>query len=310
MCGIFGASGKPDSGTIVALGCQLESRGTDSSGLAWIDHMKKSILVSKVVERGSVAFPLLLKDDVEKASNSSCVIGHTRMASTGKVNIKNAHPFYIDNVVFAHNGVISNYQTFGRDKTCDSMCLIKGIKERNFEPFNGSIALVWIENGKLHAYRKGNPLFRGKKKDAIYLASEKSMLARVGCKKIKELTEGMVYAFDKTSIVDTTKVKENTCNYSVGTQEKWWKEYENNSDWEWGDISAEEKAIDAGLDYYEKDGKLCYGKVKKTEQEYLDKMFKKTLDEKDTELDELNSDMPIHRMTDREWNRYKKYGGV
>ena len=68
MCGIFGGSGKLDNKTLTSLGCQSESRGADSSGLAWIDNLKKSILISKVIERGTVAFPLMLAKDVEKAS--------------------------------------------------------------------------------------------------------------------------------------------------------------------------------------------------------------------------------------------------
>jgi hypothetical protein len=238
------------------------------------------------------------------------------MASTGKVNVKNAHPFFIDDIVFAHNGVISNYQSFGRDKSCDSMCLIKGIKDRNFQPFNGSIALVWIESGKLHAYRKGNPLFRGRKNDAMYLASEKSMLARVGCKKIKELTEGMIYKFDKTSIVDTTKVKENTCSYVMGSQEKWWKEYERTGNWKWVDIE-EETAKDAGLDYYKKDGVRFYGKSKEQEMDELEERYIQQWrkeDEKEKEMSELNSDVPVHRMTAAEWAEYEHeiehYGGA
>ncbi len=306
MCGIFGGSGKLDKDVLTSIGCQSESRGMDSSGLAWLDNLKQSILVSKVVERGSVAFPLLLEKEVHKASEASCMIGHTRMASTGKVSIKNAHPFFMDDIVFAHNGIITNYMKFGKAE-CDSVCLIKGIKDKNFEPFEGSVALVWIEKGKLNAYRKGNPLFRGRKNDGLYLASEKSILARVGCKKIKELTEGMIYTFNKTQIVQTVKIKENNVSYCIGTQEKWWKEYETHA-FGVGFIPETHKEEDAeiknlGLDYFMKDGKRYYGRMPSEEETQLEKEYHA--------LAQINSSPGsngrIHSMTDAEWERN---GGV
>lgn len=316
MCGIFGSSGNIDFDILISLGCQSESRGTDSSGLAWIDHLKKSILVSKVVERGSVAFPILLKDGVKKAAKSNCMIGHTRMASTGTVNTKNAHPFCDGNIVFAHNGVISNYKEFDDElgkKECDSMCLIKGIKEKNFAPFQGSVALVWIENDKLHAYRKGNPLFRGKCNGGVYLASEKSMLARVGCKKIKELTEGTIYTFDKCAITETIKVKENKIVYYVGSQELWWKEYEKDPEgWEAKQneefekegkklaLEEKEELEDTGLGFFYHEGKKHFGNVK----DYAKKL--------DIEYEIITQpDKKIHDLTEKEWEiNQEACGGI
>jgi len=303
MCGIFGGSGKLEKNILISLGCQSESRGTDSSGLAWIDKLKRSILVSKVTERGTVAFPVLLDKDIKQASKSNAMIGHTRMASTGKVNTKNAHPFFIDNIVFAHNGVISNYEKFG-NHDCDSVCLLDGIKERNFEKFIGSIALVWIENGKLQAYRKGNPIFRGKRGSALYLASEKSMLARVKCKKIKELTEGMIYTFDNGQIVETVKVKENNQFYYIGSQLKFSQKYDLTDDcsywnnWPENQMTKQEKKElnESGLGFFNRDGKRYYGKL---DQEYEDAMNNlDAVDEKDIELSKEKSKNPIIKLED------------
>lgn len=204
MCGIMAGSGKLDIDVVRSLCCQNVTRGKDSAGIAWVEDNKA--IIEKVAEHPLVAFNKTL--NLARATKSGTMLGHTRQATTGHVIDKNAHPFLVGGIAFAHNGIIINHHKFGKYQV-DSQCLIHGIVKKNFAKFVGSIALVWIEKGKLHAYRRGNPLHRGIKDGALYLASESIFLQRVGCEKIKELVEGVIYSFDNGKVKSTKVVPRN-----------------------------------------------------------------------------------------------------
>lgn len=217
MCGLIGGSGKIESRYLVALGCLSESRGRDSAGIAW--EMAGTMNTCKIAQNPLVAFPVVLSAGIRAAAKSgNPLIGHTRQATTGAVTSKNAHPFYDpeSKIAWAHNGMIFNHATFGTFEV-DSECLIAGIKKQDFTAFNGPIALLWLEGGKLHAFRKGNPLYRGIKRKAVYLASEKGMLEEIDCQKIKELSEGHIYVWNGMNIESSKSVPCNKTYYKRST---------------------------------------------------------------------------------------------
>lgn len=206
MCGLIGGTGKVEARYLVALGCLAEDRGSDSAGVAW--QVGDNLRIAKVAKNPLVAYPVDLAPALRHAAKySGAVIGHTRQATQGAVTARNAHPFLDKEarIAWAHNGIIINDDEFGKFEV-DSECLIGGIKKRDFSPYHGPIALLWIEDGKLHAFRKTNPLHRGIKRGAVYLASEADMLKAIGCHKIKELSEGFVYAWNGNTLESTTKV--------------------------------------------------------------------------------------------------------
>jgi hypothetical protein len=180
-----------------------EDRGTDSVGIAYVSN--NEVRIAKVAERPCVGLNTTLRKEVTEAAVSGMFIGHTRAATQGEVTSKNAHPFLDDGIAFAHNGIISNDEKFGKYEV-DSQSLIHGIKARDFAAYEGPIALVWIEEGKLHAYRGGNPLYRGRHNGATYLASESEFLKAVGCTHIRELAEGMIYTFHDATRITTKRV--------------------------------------------------------------------------------------------------------
>lgn len=206
MCGLFAGVGKLNSNRIIALGSMNEDRGTDSVGLAYLD--KGTVTIAKVAERPCVALNVSLRKAVTEAAISGVFIGHTRQATQGSVTSRNAHPFLDQGIAFAHNGIIINDHEFGKYEV-DSESLIHGIKGKDFSKYEGCIALVWIEEGKLKAFRCGNPLYRGRHNGSTYLASDKAYLASVGCTSIKELSEGLIYTFHNATQLTTERVKKN-----------------------------------------------------------------------------------------------------
>ena len=105
MCGIVGYIGTQEAEDILMTGLKrLEYRGYDSAGLAVVNgsgmHMQK--------KEGKV-------DDLRQAINGQPIrgtlgVGHTRWATLGPPNDRNAHPHTNTDETFAlvHNGIIEN----------------------------------------------------------------------------------------------------------------------------------------------------------------------------------------------------------
>ncbi len=118
MCGIVGYTGRKEAEPILVEGLRrLEYRGYDSAGLATVTgsrlHLrKKAGRIQGLVQhlRGQPA--------------PGCVgVGHTRWATHGPANDRNAHPHVGgDNLVaVVHNGVIENYGTLKRQLEADGV---------------------------------------------------------------------------------------------------------------------------------------------------------------------------------------------
>ena len=106
MCGIVGYIGKNDA--LVNLKSKiklLEYRGYDSSGLCVVDSKTNNFYIKKTV--GTID---KIKD--LKKIESFVGISHTRWATHGKINEKNAHPQLSQNsmISIVHNGIVENYQ--------------------------------------------------------------------------------------------------------------------------------------------------------------------------------------------------------
>ena len=109
MCGIVAVTGYKKALPLLINGLEkLEYRGYDSAGVAIINSETKKIICNKA--EGKLKN---LKSLIDNKNISGTVgIGHTRWATHGKPEVKNAHP-HMDTsgkVAVVQNGIIENFQ--------------------------------------------------------------------------------------------------------------------------------------------------------------------------------------------------------
>ena len=108
MCGIVGYIGPMDSTPIIMNGLKrLEYRGYDSAGIAVIRGDKIEI------RRDAGKLERLSQLVQDSPLNGNVGIGHTRWATHGEPNTRNAHPHMgmTGDVVLVHNGIVENFST-------------------------------------------------------------------------------------------------------------------------------------------------------------------------------------------------------
>ena len=104
MCGIIGYAGSRPALNYILEGLKrLEYRGYDSWGVALKSN--PSLIVKKYVG------PISRHEFTLKNADARIGIGHTRWATHGKVDEKNAHPHVCceNKIAVVHNGIIENY---------------------------------------------------------------------------------------------------------------------------------------------------------------------------------------------------------
>ena len=197
MCGIIGIIGKNAvAGPLLDALKRLEYRGYDSAGIA--------TLVDGGIERRRAEGKL---ENLESRIQSEPIagttgIGHTRWATHGVPNEKNAHPHATKSVAVVHNGIIENYQVLrdelaaaGRELASDTdtevvVHLISLGLERGESPakatkaaldrLEGAFALGIVfagEDDLMIAARQGSPLAIGIGDGEMYLGSDALALA-------------------------------------------------------------------------------------------------------------------------------------
>ena len=106
MCGIVAYLGKYDAYPVILEGLKrLEYRGYDSAGIM---IPKDGIVIHK--KKGKV---IELENAIGENLSGSIGMGHTRWATHGEPNDKNAHPHISGDgkIVLVHNGIIENHET-------------------------------------------------------------------------------------------------------------------------------------------------------------------------------------------------------
>ena len=208
MCGIIGIIGKDAvAEKLLAALRRLEYRGYDSAGIA--------TLVDGGIDRRRAEGKL---DNLERRLAKEPIagrtgIGHTRWATHGMPNERNAHPHATDRVAIVHNGIIENYQALrdelvaaGRKLASDTDTevvahLITRYLEEGDAPaeatkralarLEGAFALGIVfagEDDLMIAARRGSPLAIGIGSGEMYLGSDALALA--------PLTDSILYLED------------------------------------------------------------------------------------------------------------------
>ena len=105
MCGIVGVVGQvPAAAPILDALRRLEYRGYDSAGIATLERgllaRRRAVGKLKNLESKLTCEPLV----------GLIGIGHTRWATHGRPNEKNAHLHAVEGVAVVHNGIIENHR--------------------------------------------------------------------------------------------------------------------------------------------------------------------------------------------------------
>lgn len=212
MCGIVAYIGPKEAYPILIKGLQrLEYRGYDSAGVIMQDQGKFNLYK----KAGKVAG--LQEFASQKPLQGNIGIGHTRWATHGEPNDRNAHPHLSNSgdLALVHNGIIENYASIKKqlsnsgytfESDTDTEVLVNFIEEiKKQEDVSldeavrialneviGAYAIVVMDRTNpdvLIAARKGSPLVLGIAEDAFYLASDATPII--------EFTKNVVYLDDK-----------------------------------------------------------------------------------------------------------------
>ena len=210
MCGIVAYIGKREAYPIIIKGLQrLEYRGYDSAGIALqnngLNVYKKAGKVSDLVEH------------VKDSSLAGYIgMGHTRWATHGEPNDRNAHPHLSEsgNLCIIHNGIIENYapikeelkkrgHTFKSDTDTEVLIhLIEDIQNNSGSSLDEAVRLALcevvgayaivvmsaLEPDRLIAARKGSPIVLGIGENEFFVASDATPIV--------EYTKTVVYLND------------------------------------------------------------------------------------------------------------------
>ncbi len=108
MCGIVGlVNGHAVAKDLVKAIGRLEYRGYDLVGLA---VGGPGFAVRKVAGQGMTLSDMLDAADAEVELSGHAGIAHTRWATHGRAEVRNAHPHVFGGVAVVHNGIIENHQ--------------------------------------------------------------------------------------------------------------------------------------------------------------------------------------------------------
>ena len=198
MCGIVGVLGTHEAAPILVEALKrLEYRGYDSAGIATVNG------AGKLDRRRAVGKLVNLSDRlVHDPLAGKAGIGHTRWATHGAPNEKNAHPHRSGPVAVVHNGIIENFRELRNELAAEGHApetdtdtetvamLARHHLDSGMTPvqaaratlarLEGAFALAFLFEGEedlMIVARKGSPLAIGHGDAEMYVGSDAIALA-------------------------------------------------------------------------------------------------------------------------------------
>jgi len=218
MCGIIGIVGKQSvAERLIESLKRLEYRGYDSAGIAGV--------IGEKVERRRAQGKIKALEAVlaEQPLVATVGIGHTRWATHGAPNVKNAHPHTAGRVTLVHNGIIENFaelkaelaaagRTFSSDTDTEVIAhlidaeLATGLPpldafKATLDRLTGAYALAVLIEGEQNLIlgaRRGSPLVVGEGQGEMFLGSD-ALAVGPFTNRVIYLDEGDYVALDHDS---------------------------------------------------------------------------------------------------------------
>jgi glucosamine--fructose-6-phosphate aminotransferase (isomerizing) len=219
MCGIIGISGgTPVTDRLLDSLKRLEYRGYDSAGVAALGeggHLDRRRASGKIRNLEAVLR--------ERPLPATVGIGHTRWATHGAPNERNAHPHITDRVAVVHNGIIENFAELKRDllaaghvfaSDTDTEVIAHLIQSRldagdapvaalkaTLDRLHGAYALAVLIQGEgdlVLGARRGSPLVVGWGDDEMFIGSD-ALAVGPFTNKVTYLEEGDYVAIHRNS---------------------------------------------------------------------------------------------------------------
>lgn len=191
-----------------------------STGVAAAFKGKKRHIEYLVDKEVTDPFDFLFTPEVVKElEGASCVIGHCRHATVGKINTDNAHPYEFEHIIGAHNGTVMSLQNEAdRKGTTDSYLLYKmlndeGIDETIKRVGSGAYALTWFDkrDNTLNLLRNDQrPLFLMTAPGTVYWASEADFLNLVGSRSTLKVEKPCIIPANTLHTIDLTNMSTTT----------------------------------------------------------------------------------------------------
>jgi glucosamine--fructose-6-phosphate aminotransferase (isomerizing) len=215
MCGIIGIVGvKPVTERLIDSLKRLEYRGYDSAGVATIENGR--------VDRRRASGKLRALEGLLAAEplGGTVGIGHTRWATHGAPNLRNAHPQTSGRVTLVHNGIIENFaelkaelltegRTFESDTDTEVVAqlidrgLVAGLHplaalKQTLDRLTGAYALAVLiagEDNLIMGARRAMPLVVGYGHGEMFIGSDALAVAPF-TNRVSYLEEGDYVAID------------------------------------------------------------------------------------------------------------------
>jgi len=228
MCGIVAYIGKDTPiNKLMYLMNDNDSRGGHSSGAIINGNVYKCL-----DESGN-----LLSIINDTTTNS--FLGHTRYSTHGEITADNSHPYIYGKYAGVHNGVLGNHKENLKENDLevtdvDSKAIYSILEKtddvKTLGSHNGTINALWVDmiTGKLHVYKRNNPLFKLRTDDGIIFSSKKEGLTALASNKkdVKEVVPNFLFIYNEDGSLDTaTEIKVT----AVEKETKPWYEYGKNN---------------------------------------------------------------------------------